>query len=211
MIALLGERGVAVDTVPEALEKLAREGFGEVFVQPSLLIRAIEYDQLAADCAPYTARFSRFSVGRPLLSDEDDLHAVARIELLHNPTAQDEALLLFGHGTAHSGNAVYAAFESVCRAHSRRIFVCTVEGDGSARETADRLRAAGYTSACIAPLLLVAGDHVKNDMAADTPDSWKTRLTACGVATRANVRGLGEYPETCELLCEHLARAMEAV
>lgn len=211
VIAGLKKHGIETDTVSEALARLLNEGFSEVFVQPSLLLPGTEFDQMRSECTPYRRRFARFAFGLPLLTDEDDLHAVARIVLEKNPTAEKEALLLFGHGTVHGANAVYERFEAVCRSYSSRCFVCTVEGEGSAEETAARVLEAGCRAACITPLLLVAGEHAKNDMAANAPESWKSRLTAAGIATRANVRGLGEYPEIRALFCAHLARATALV
>ena len=209
VISILKKRGVETDTVSDALARLFAEGFDEVFVQPSLLIPGTEFDQLRAECAPYRRRFARFAVGAPLLTDEEDLRGAAQILLDKNPAVEDEALLLFGHGTVHCANDIYARFEAVCQTLDPRVFVCTVEGEGSAEETAARVLKAGYRAACITPLLLVAGDHAKNDMAADTPESWKTRLTNAGVAARANVRGLGEYAGIRALLCTHLARIVE--
>ena len=50
------------------------------------------------------------------------------------------------------------------------------------------------------PLMLVAGDHAKNDMAGE----WKEQLEASGFEVNCVLKGLGEYPEIREIYCEHI-------
>ena len=45
----------------------------------------------------------------------------------------------------------------------------------------------------LAPLMLVAGDHAKNDMAGEG-DSWKNRLRSMGFDVRVRLQGLGSLP-----------------
>ena len=63
--------------------------------------------------------------------------------------------------------------------------------------------------AYVVPLLLVAGDHARNDMAGSGPDSWRSRLEAEGYTVRVTLRGLGLLPAVRELYRTHLARALE--
>ncbi|MGL5245083.1 MAG: sirohydrochlorin cobaltochelatase, partial [Sarcina sp.] len=44
----------------------------------------------------------------------------------------------------------------------------------------------------LVPLMVVAGDHAKNDMASDEEDSWKTMLEAEGIKVKIHLNGLGE-------------------
>lgn len=44
------------------------------------------------------------------------------------------------------------------------------------------------------PLMVVAGDHAKNDLAGDEPDSWKSMLEAEGYQVSCVLRGLGRTP-----------------
>ena len=41
------------------------------------------------------------------------------------------------------------------------------------------------------PLMTVAGDHAKNDLAGDEPDSWKNILEGMGYQTSCVLTGLG--------------------
>ena len=57
------------------------------------------------------------------------------------------------------------------------------------------------------PLMTVAGDHAKNDLAGEEPGSWKNRLAAEGYAVTCTLRGLGEYPAVRALFVSHAREA----
>ena len=56
----------------------------------------------------------------------------------------------------------------------------------------------------LAPFMIVAGDHAKNDMAGDNPESWYNQFQAAGFQTEAVVKGLGEYAGIRRILVNHL-------
>jgi sirohydrochlorin cobaltochelatase len=53
----------------------------------------------------------------------------------------------------------------------------------------------------------VAGDHAKNDMAGDAPDSWRSILTAKGFKVEPVLRGTAEIPEIVDIWLDHLEAA----
>ena len=57
------------------------------------------------------------------------------------------------------------------------------------------------------PLMTVAGDHAKNDLAGDEEDSWRRRLEAEGYETVCVLTGLGEHPAVRALFVEHARQA----
>ena len=59
------------------------------------------------------------------------------------------------------------------------------------------------------PLMVVAGDHAKNDLAGDEPESWKSRLLAQGYQVACELKGLGEYPQIRALFVRHALEAAE--
>lgn len=59
----------------------------------------------------------------------------------------------------------------------------------------------------LAPFMIVAGEHAKNDMAGEEKDSWYSRFCAAGYEVETVVKGLGEYPGIRRILAEHLAEA----
>ena len=75
-----------VDTVGEALKRMAAEGIERVIVQPTHVINGIENDRMMEDLMEYMDKFRKISVGKPMLSSVDDykkaIHAVmAQTEL----------------------------------------------------------------------------------------------------------------------------------
>jgi sirohydrochlorin cobaltochelatase len=54
------------------------------------------------------------------------------------------------------------------------------------------------------PLMLVAGDHAKNDMAGEDDDSWKSLLEKENYTVEPLLRGLGEYPAIRNIFIKHI-------
>ena len=54
------------------------------------------------------------------------------------------------------------------------------------------------------PLLLVAGDHAKNDMAGDSEESWKSILEAEGFKVKIYLHGLGENSDVQDIYIQHI-------
>lgn len=205
--------GLHIDDVPAALARIAQAGCSDVVIQPTHVMNGDEYDKLCLQAAPWRASFSRFTVGAPLLTAIQDYRdvAAALMEAIHAP-ATDEALVFMGHGTGHYANAAYAALEYVLHDGGwRRAFVGTVEGYPTLEEVLRRLaEQPGVGRVRLYPLMLVAGDHARNDMAGDEPDSWKSRLEAEGYAVSCALTGLGEYPGIRKIFAAHARRAAEA-
>ena len=61
------------------------------------------------------------------------------------------------------------------------------------------------------PLMIVAGDHVVNDMAGDGEDSWNPLWSGPDILSPATVKGLGEYPQVRQMFLAHLAKALECL
>ncbi|MDO5399554.1 MAG: sirohydrochlorin cobaltochelatase [Eubacteriales bacterium] len=203
--------GVNVDSVDSALDRLAREGFGDVVVQPTHIINGDEFDKLRALAAPFAGKFSRLALGAPLLTEADDYRAVAEAldEILPAPR-QDAAVVLMGHGTGHHANAAYGLLQYVLYDRGRRDAVIgTVEGYPGLEEVLRRLEERKVRRVHLVPLMIVAGDHAKNDMAGEDPDSWRSRLEQLGYTVTWSLRGLGEYEAIQNIFVRH-ALAAEA-
>lgn len=206
----LAERGERIDSIPEALEKLAASGFTEIIVQPTHLLYGYEYDKMKAEIAPYAARFSRLMFGKPLLGDTDDLQKVACLLEQQYPPQPGEALLLMGHGTQHFAGVVYPALQSVFAFHCRSdVFVAAVEGWPALSDVLPQMMGAGYNKIHLVPLLLVAGDHACRDMAGSDSGSWKSQLEGKGFSVRCTLEGLGRLPGIQQMYCGKLKKLGE--
>ena len=206
----LEKEGTHIDDVPQALERLAAEGYADVAVQPTHILNGDEYDKLLAQAAPFAGRFARLAFGKPLLTGLADYRALAEALLAESPApSEDAAVLWMGHGTGHYANAAYAQLEYLLHDLGRRdMVVGTVEGYPGFDEALRRLKERpGLRRVELRPLMVVAGDHAKNDLAGEEPDSWKSRLAAEGYAVTCALRGLGEYPAVRAIFVRHAEEA----
>ncbi|MCR2024929.1 sirohydrochlorin cobaltochelatase [Anaerotruncus colihominis] len=204
--------GLQIDTVGEALERLAAEGVGTLVIQPTHVMNGIEYDRMMADAAPYLCRFAAVSFGAPLLNSAADYDAVVRALIAELAPADDTALVLMGHGTEHFADSAYAALDYRFKAMGYpNVFVGTVEGYPMLEHVLAGIRAGGYRKAVLFPLMVVAGDHAANDMAGDEPDSWKNQLLRAGCQVQCVLRGMGEYKSIRALYTAHAGAAIAAL
>jgi len=203
---------IHIDTPEEALEKLKNEGYNEVIVQPLHVIPGVEFDYVNNVVNQYkkAKTFESIVVGRPLIcfkGEEDGVPDDYSIMLdsLSNQLPQNDTVILMGHGTNHIANAVYCCFESVLRDRGFiNVHVATVEGYPTLDRVIPNVKAQGSNEVTLMPLLLVAGDHAKNDMAGDTEDSWKSILEAEGFKVNIYLHGLGENIGVQDIYIQHI-------
>ena len=150
------------------------------------------------------------SVGAPLLTTVEDYHALAAAVLAELPEErEDTAMIFMGHGTEHYVNPSYAQLEYVFHDLGRRDFLIgTVEGYPALEQVLRRMAERPEVKrAVLCPLMVVAGDHAKNDLAGADEDSWKSRLESLGYEVLCNLKGLGEYRGVREMFVGHALAA----
>lgn len=206
---LLDKYGIQTDSVAEAMKRIAGAGFDRVIVQPTLLIPGEEYDRLSAQVRA-AAGTLRLSMGKPLLWEERDLDDMLQVLKAAYPVAADTVLLLMGHGTAHSANRIYLRLAEKMRETPGAVMrLCTVEGTPSFDDILAELRDMSQRKVCLAPMLLVAGDHAKNDMAGTAPGSLRARLESQGFTVECILRGLGELEAVRRMYIRRVETALE--
>ena len=150
--------------------------------------------------------FQSVKFGAPLLTTEEDNEYVVKAVADEFPVIKDKetALVLMGHGTEHYANAVYAAldyrFEDM---GYENVIVGTVEGYPEIDQVMKQLGKCRVKKVVIAPFMIVAGDHAKNDMAGEEEDSWKNIISKAGYEVQTVLKGLGEYESIRKLFVEH--------
>lgn len=196
---ILAKRGIEFMNEIEAVEKL-RESCDEIFLVPLHILRGFEYEKLEA--------IEGVRVGKPLLETIDDIKEFARRVKFSD---KDTAMILMGHGTEHQVDWVYESLENAYHAIGYdKLFVGTVEGKRTIEDIIPRLKEKGIKKVVLRPLMLVAGDHAKNDMAGDEDDSWKSVLEREGFEVEARLIGLGEEPEVRAMYYENLEKLMNS-
>lgn len=201
--------GLAVDTVGEALERMAADGVEEVIVQPTHIINGIENDAMMESLMEHMGLFRQIRAGKPLLSTVDDYKKSVHAVMTETELDPGEMLVLMGHGTDHHANSAYPTLEYTFHALGyTQVLVGTVESFPELNNVMARLEISGKKKAVLMPFMLVAGDHAKNDMAGEE-DSWKSRLEEEGYEVRVILKGLGELEGIRKIFLEHIEEAAE--
>ncbi|MCA1988696.1 MAG: sirohydrochlorin cobaltochelatase [Desulfarculus sp.] len=210
---ILAQRGEKLDSPPEALAKLQAQGVKRIVVQSLHVIPGAEFHDLAREAQAFARQGKdlRVAMGWPLVSDTNDLQALARIMLqAATPGRQpDQALVWVGHGTHHPAGVAYPALAFALAQVDPRAYLGTVEGYPSFDDVRGQLQAAGVKAVKLMPLLTVLGEHSKQDIAGDDADSWKSRLTAAGFTVTTDLTPVAGYSGARDLWLGHLAKAMQ--
>ena len=207
----LTAEGRPVLSPEDAFEKLVSEGVSQVIVQPTHITLGEEYDKLCRIADKYRSQFQILKIGKPLISNVQDLLETADSIWEHYGTElkNQEALVLMGHGSGHIAGMIYGAMQCAFRISGKEpVFVGTVEGWPGLEDCIMQLKAGGYKTVHLAPLMLVAGDHVRNDMAGDDKDSWKNKLKAEGFEVICHIEGMGSWNSTASLYLRHLKNTL---
>ena len=192
---ILARDGEVIDNVDQALQRAVDNGVKQLVIQPTHLMHGAEYDELMESVDQYKDKFESVEVAEPLLgevgADASTINAdkeaaakavvaeAAKVAGFDSVEAMDQdgtALVLMGHGTSHEANVTYDQLqEQMKQLGYKNVFIGTVEGnpaDTALPEVKQAVEAAGYTKVIIRPMMVVAGDHANNDMAADEEGSW---------------------------------------
>ena len=210
IVRRLRERGICFDTLEEALCRMQEDGIRDVLVQPTHLISGWENDRMLQLLREHAAGFRAITVGRPLLDTDADHRQMAQIlaeEYLQKEEAGD-LLVLMGHGSSDKPevNRIYPLMERAFRDMGcQNVIVGTVEGEPGVEDVLQQLGElrASVRTVHLAPLMIVAGDHAKNDMAGDGEESWKNLIEERGFSVRVHLRGLGEIAGVRSMILQH--------
>ncbi len=200
-----------INNVAEAMEQMIKDGITDVIVQPTHVINGIENDRMKEDALSFQDSFQSIRFGTPLLTSEEDnrflIHAVSEE---FSSLKEDEVLVLMGHGTTHYANSIYAALDYTFKDSGHaNIFVGTVEAYPSMESLMKMVKAYAPKKVVLAPFMIVAGDHARNDMAGDDPDSWYSQFAAEGFVVEPVLKGLGQYPGVRQLFAKHIQDAID--
>ncbi len=208
------KEGIYILNPEEALSKLKREGYEEVIIQPLHIIPGEEFDYIKGIAARYEDDFKTIKVGRPIFFyqgiEDVPKDYTAFIKSIKDIIENEESVVLFGHGTAHASNAVYGMLQTVLEDEGyENVFVATVEGYPTMETAIRRIKKKNIKKTKLVPLLLVAGDHAKNDMASDDDDSLKSRLLREGIEVSLHLHGLGEVDKFAQLYINRIYDTIE--
>lgn len=211
IIEILKKRdGIYIHSVSEAMEKLAKDGFRRIIVQPTLVMGGEENDCMLAAVKQYEEQFDRVVCGMPLLSREEDYQKLSDIlaEDTKEYDREGTEIILMGHGTEHAANITYERLEGVFRKKGyERYHIGTVEAEPSFETVRQEVGKTGSRRMMLQPLMIVSGDHAHNDMAGRESDSWKSQLESDGYQVFCQLKGMGELEGVRQMFVDHTRAA----
>ncbi|MDZ7640857.1 MAG: sirohydrochlorin cobaltochelatase [Desulfurivibrio sp.] len=208
----LAKEGIDLDSPVQALANMMEQGYTHVAVQSLHTIPGAEFHDLRQVVGAFRSMpgdLEHIQLGYPLLSSDHDLQEVSQALLQNIPRdrGSKEAVIFLGHGTHHPSNAFYNALACELQQQDPLSYMGTVHDTSSLEGIIHDLQDQGVQKAYLMPFMSVAGDHVRNDMAGDDPDSLKSLLQKVGIDSESILKGTAEYDNIVDIWLEHLEKA----
>lgn len=203
--------GISVSSIQEAIESFVDDNFEELLIQPTYMIQGYEYEELQDIAKQYQKKFSSMYMGKPLLYQQLDYEKlICGLDSGFQFEDDTTAFVFMGHGTSHYANECYPMLEDQLQKKGfKNVFIATVEGHPVLNELKQNLKQTKYQNIVLSPLLLVAGDHARNDMAGENKDSWKNILEQEGMKVSCVLKGLGSYEFIQQMFVSHAKEAQK--
>lgn len=201
----LHKRGVQVRNLPETLAALQAQGYRQAVLQSLMIVPG----QKNAEIAQLPTGTVQVAYGQPLMATPEDIRAVAAA--VSADIASDRPTVFVTHGNSKYPryNQALLDFAATVEAQYDNAVTCSVEGEpGLAKLPWARKHAAKAGAVHFVPLMLVAGDHIENDVLGDEPDSWKSLI---GAPQATCSRPLGYNAGIRDIFFRHLDTAMTAL
>ena len=187
--------GVHIFDQEEGLKVLKDRGFEEIITMSLHILDGIEYSKL-------DDKYGKIS--KPLLADDEDFEKIVENKEFNDLEGND-AIVFMGHGTESEADYAYQKLQDeYLKAGKNNIFIATVEGKVTIEDIIEKMKEKDFKRILLKPLMIVAGDHAKNDMSSDDEDSWKTILKNEGYEVTAVLKGMGEYKFIREMFMDKL-------
>ncbi|WP_298034862.1 sirohydrochlorin cobaltochelatase [uncultured Desulfovibrio sp.] len=205
----LAKQGRPVGGISDGLAELAKDGVKLVRVQSLHVMPGEEFTELERavllDLQKHPGRFEALYLGRPLLESHKDALRVSKAVLADMDTRRKgEAVVLMGHGQAHGrADLAFEGARASFKESDPLVFMATVEGARGFDDLLAELSTRKVKKVWLQPLMVVAGDHARNDLAGDEEDSWASKLKAAGFQVQTNLKGLGQVPGVCDVFVAH--------
>ncbi len=205
IMAKLKAQGIVTQSVAEVVAELRASGVTSVVFQSLHVVPGEEYRSVQqVDTSGLQVAY-----GAALISSDRDIAAV--IEALRPQINPAQPTVLVAHG-----NNRHARFNEWILALAERIegqfpnlVVASVEGQPGTEPLAKaRALSAASGSVRFLPLMVVAGDHIMNDVMGDEPDSWKNQVAAAHSECSAS---LGWNDAILAIYFDHLDQAMASL
>jgi len=203
IVKKLRSQGIESQTLPELAQALKAEGHRAVVLQSLHMVPGEEFESIKqVDFGPLPKAY-----GEPLLTSEADIEAViAALQPALKPD-RPNVIVMHGNDKHPEFNTQLLAFTRVIESKDPNVIVASVEGQPGTDGPLKRARELAVKSGAVhfIPMMIVAGDHIMNDVLGDEPDSWKNRIGAKSVTC---ADPLGANDAVIAVFHAHLRKAL---
>ena len=203
IINKLKRQGIVTRNVAEVVVELRQKGVKSVVFQSLHVVPGQEYRSvLAEDTSGFQVAF-----GDALMTSDQDIDAV--VAALDKDIDAQQPTVIVAHGNDHHPefNKQLVALTKVIEKKYPNLVVASVEGQpGIGSLDKVKVNSVKHGSVKFVPLMIVAGDHIMNDVMGDEEDSWKSIIQAKKSECAAS---LGWNNAILEIYFSHLDRALQ--
>ncbi|MDY0190308.1 MAG: sirohydrochlorin cobaltochelatase [Desulfuromonas sp.] len=200
IINKLKSQGITTYNVAEVIEQLRTQGYKKIAFQSLHVVPGQEYNKILNSDTDGL----EVACGDALLASADDISKViTALDTMIDP-AQPTVIVSHGNDKHPQFNERLSAIASAMEQRYPRLVVASVEGS-IGTDPLQRIKALNPTSVRFIPLMVVAGDHVMNDVLGPDADSWKNIIAAPHCECTPS---LGWNPAILALYFSHLDRAL---
>lgn len=202
IIDKLKRQGIVTQNVAEVIADLQKDGVKSVVFQSLHVVPGQEYRSvLAEDTSGFQVAF-----GDALMTSEQDIDDV--VAALDKDIDVQQPTVIVAHGNDHHPefNQQLVALAHVIEKKYPNLVVASVEGQPGIGSL-DKVKASSDKQGSVkfVPLMIVAGDHIMNDVMGDEGDSWKSIIQAKESECAAS---LGWNSAILEIYFSHLDKAL---
>lgn len=201
------KQGIVTYSVQEALDLLKAEGYTKVAFQSLHVVPGQEYREIhAADTEGLTC-----TVGAALMTTDEDINQTIEAILKDYKPGMPNVLASHGNDRHPQYNRQLLRLAELVKQQGHHdMYVCSVEGEPGLDKLGTEIREAAAKAGSVhfIPLMVVAGDHIMNDVMGDEEDSWK-KIIAAPKATCS--QSLGYNDEILEIYFKHLDVALNTL
>jgi sirohydrochlorin cobaltochelatase len=204
---------IFVDNTAQAMEKLVADKIREVVVLPTHIMPGFEYNGIVDTVNKYLNSFESLKICPPLLATDRDYDETidAIIKESAPKRKADTAQIFMGHGTENEAYEVYDRIQHMLiQTDYDDYIIGTVAAKPGREEIRQAVSKLNVKRVILQPLMVVAGEHAKKDMAGDGEDSWKSMLINDGYDVEVNLKGLGQIQAIRDIYVRHAKEVMGA-
>lgn len=209
----LSAHGLIHDCVAVALSKMHDRGVTHLAVQSLHTVPGVEYFwtlNLAKAYEHPRKGFHQVCLGAPLLHEDQDLDRAQSCLASFIPKERkpDEAVILVGHGTYHSGQQRYLDLQARVKKQDPLLFMGLLMGEPGMALILNKLHQARVSTVWLLPFMAVSGHHVRKDIFGEHARSWRNQFLQAGFHVQGRVAGTIESPCFQAIWLDHLDKAM---